>query len=97
MITVYRCSYCDFESKDEQETIEHEKTHVKQFECVKIQQKDEVPCVMNVLEKHDAEGDFYELTFVWTAVVTNKETARIMSSVFVVSKDAIQEMFGGKS
>ena len=103
-VRVFRCLYCDFESKDEQETIEHEKTHVKQFECVKIQGKDKVPCVMNVLGKHVADDEFhefadsnvYELTFVWKALVTNKETARQMSCIFVVSKDAMQEVFGSK-
>ena len=91
-VRVFRCLYCDFESQDEQEAIEHEKTHVKQVECVKIQKKDEVPCVMDVLEK----GDFYELTFVWNALVTNKETAREMSCVFIVNKDTMQEVFTTK-
>ena len=97
MIRICRCSYCNFESQDEQETIEHEKTHVKQVDaCFKIQKGKAVPCVMNVLEKHGEDNDYFEMTFVWNALVTNKEIVRTMSSVFVVNKDAMQEVFGTK-
>jgi len=90
MFRIFRCSYCDFESKDEQETIAHERTHVKQVECQKIHKKDGVPAVLAMLEKQDDAGEYYELTFFWDAVATNKENARKMSCQFSLPKNKIK-------
>ena len=94
MIKIFRCSYCSFESQNEQEVVEHETTHVKQVECVKVQQKDEVPCVMNMLEK---DGQ-YALTFIWMPVVSiplEGVDPRKMTSTYLVQKDGFLKVFAG--
>lgn len=82
MIKIFRCSYCNFESKNKEECLEHEQTHAMKVSCVKVQRENEVACTMKVLDK----GDIYEVTFAWDA----KDTGRSLTSVYAVSKEAVE-------
>jgi len=96
MIKIFRCSYCNFESQNEQEVVEHEKTHSETIECTKVQGKDEVPCTMNILEKC---GD-YELTFIWRPVASiplEGVDPRKMTSTYLVNEEKMREMFYEKA
>ena len=86
MIRICRCSYCSFESENEQEVIEHERSHSKTMQCTKFQQKNEVPCMLSILDTPHEDGNFFEFTWTWEAGATDKETPRTMSSKYLVDK-----------
>ncbi len=84
MIRVFRCSYCNFESQNEQEVIEHERSHSRTMQVTKCQQKNKIPCTLNILDTPHEDGNFLEFTWTWEANATDKETPRTMSSTYLV-------------
>lgn len=85
-IRIYRCSYCSFESENEPEVIEHERSHSKTMQCTKEQQSKEVPCMLSILDVTHEDGNFLEFTWTWEAIVTDKDNARKMTSTYLVDK-----------
>ncbi len=96
-IRIYRCSYCSFESQNEQEVIEHERSHSKTMQCTKSQQKNETPCTLSILDTPHEDGNFFEFTWSWKAIATDKETLRTMSSTYLVDKIKFLDIIEGFS
>lgn len=96
MIRVFRCSYCSFESQNEQEVIEHERSHSKTMQVTKCQQKNEVPCTLSILDTPNEDSNFLVFTWTWEASATDKENPRTMSSAYLVDKTKFIDIISEK-